>query len=116
NKRTANHPEQVGESRDNGGIRADTGEPFDMFFKQYGTNPFVDSEDMKQSTFAVDVDTGSYTVCRDYLNRGNLPPNEAPRVEEFVNYFKYKYEAPREGVFRIVMDVAPSRYGQDLKN
>ncbi|MCC7508243.1 MAG: von Willebrand factor type A domain-containing protein [Planctomycetes bacterium] len=95
---------------------ADTGEPFDMFFKQHGTNPFVDTEDMKHSTFAVDVDTGAYTVCRDYLNRGYMPPDEAPRVEEFVNYFKYKYEAPRDGVFGITMDVAPSRYGADLKN
>ncbi|MBX3459453.1 MAG: von Willebrand factor type A domain-containing protein [Planctomycetes bacterium] len=96
--------------------KADTGEPFDMFHKQYGTNPFVDTEDMRQSTFAVDVDTGSYTVCRDYLNRGYMPPDEAPRVEEFVNYFKYKYEAPRDGVFNIAMDVAPSRYGQDIKH
>jgi Ca-activated chloride channel family protein len=109
-------PEQEWLDRGDERPRADTGEPFDMFFKQYGTNPFVDAEDMKQSTFAVDVDTGSYTVCRDYLNRGNLPPDEAPRVEEFVNYFKYKYEPPRDGAFSIAMDVAPSRYGQDLKN
>jgi Ca-activated chloride channel family protein len=109
-------PALEGNAQTDSGFRADTGEPFDMFFKQYGTNPFVDAEDMKQSTFAVDVDTGSYTVCRDYLNRGNLPPDEAPRVEEFVNYFKYKYEPPRDGAFSITMDASPSRYGADLKN
>lgn len=95
--------------------RTENGEPYDMFFKQHGTNPFVDCEDDRLSTFAVDVDTGSYTVCRDYLNRGNLPPDEAPRVEEFVNYFKYKYESPRGEPFAIEMAMAPSRYGQDLK-
>lgn len=96
--------------------RADTGEPFDEFFKKYGANPFVDTEDDKLSTFAVDVDTGSYTKCRDYLNRGYMPPDEAPRVEEFVNFFDYGYDAPRDNAFAIDMDIAPSRYGQDLKN
>ena len=92
------------------------GQPYDMFFKEHGVNPFVDTEDDRLSTFAVDTDTGSYTVCRDYLNRGNMPPSEAARSEEFINYFKYGYEAPRSGPFNIVMDCAPSRYGQDLKN
>ena len=92
------------------------GEPYDMFFKEHGVNPFVDTEDDKLSTFAVDTDTGSYTVCREYLNRGNMPPTEAARSEEFVNYFKYGYEAPTNGPFNIIMDCAPSRYGADLKN
>ncbi|MCF6228973.1 MAG: von Willebrand factor type A domain-containing protein [Planctomycetes bacterium] len=93
------------------------GEPYAMFFKKYGTNPFIDSEDDKLSTFAVDTDTGSYTVCRSYLNRGNLPPDEAPRVEEFVNYFDYNYEQPAASdTFQIAMDIAPSKFGADLKN
>jgi len=92
------------------------GEPYDMFFKEHGVNPFVDTEDDKLSTFAVDTDTGSYTVCRDYLNRGNMPPTEAARSEEFVNYFKYGYEAPTKEPFNIIMDCAPSRFGADLKN
>ncbi|MCA8935822.1 MAG: von Willebrand factor type A domain-containing protein [Planctomycetes bacterium] len=96
--------------------RTDTGEPFDEFFKKYGTNPFVDTEDDRLSTFAVDVDTGSYTKCRDYLNRGYMPPDEAPRTEEFVNFFDYNYDAPRDGAFAIDVAGAPSRYGQDLKN
>lgn len=104
-------------STDPEGLQRPTdGQPYDMFFKEHGVNPFVDTEDDRLSTFAVDVDTGSYTVCRDYLNRGNLPPPEAARSEEFVNYFKYGYEAPKNGPFNIVMDCAPSRYGQDLKN
>ena len=93
------------------------GEPYAMFFKKYGTNPFIDSEDDKLSTFALDTDTGSYTLCRSYLNRGNLPPDEAPRVEEFINYFDYKYDNPTgNDTFHIDMDIAPSKFGADLKN
>ncbi|MBK9975067.1 MAG: von Willebrand factor type A domain-containing protein [Planctomycetes bacterium] len=98
------------------GPGVESGEPYDMFFKQHGVNPFVDTEDDRLSTFAADVDTGSYTVCRDYLNRGNLPPNEAPRTEEFVNYFNYRYAPPANSTFSMAMDCAPSRYGADLKN
>jgi hypothetical protein len=50
------------------------GEPYDaMFFKNYGVNPFIDTEDDHLSTFAADVDSGSYTLCRQYLRDGNLP-------------------------------------------
>ena len=57
----------------------------DMYFKGSGTNPFIDTEDDHLSTFAMDVDTGSYSVTRRYLTDGYLPPAEAVRVEEFVN-------------------------------
>lgn len=92
------------------------GEPYDEFWEKYDTNPFVDSEDDRLSTFAVDTDTGAYTKCRAYLNDGHLPPQGYARVEEFVNFFDYDYEAPTNGAFNIDMDIAPSRYGQDLKN
>jgi len=47
------------------------------------------------STFSVDVDTGSYTNVRRMLNNGYLPPENAVRVEEFINYFDYDYKTPR---------------------
>ncbi|GAC14621.1 vWA domain-containing protein [Aliiglaciecola lipolytica] len=43
------------------------------------------------STFSIDVDTGSYSNARRMLNQGWLPPADAIRVEEFVNYFDYEY-------------------------
>lgn len=43
------------------------------------------------STFSIDVDTGSYTNIRRMINQGQLPPADAVRVEEFVNYFDYDY-------------------------
>lgn len=46
------------------------------------------------STFSIDVDTGSYTNIRRMLNQGALPPLDAVRIEEMVNYFDYSYAAP----------------------
>jgi Ca-activated chloride channel family protein len=48
------------------------------------------------STFAADVDTASYTNVRRFLNDGQLPPVDAVRVEEFVNYFHYQYPEPTD--------------------
>ena len=46
------------------------------------------------STFAADVDTGSYTYARRMLRSGRLPAPETVRVEEFINFFRYDYEKP----------------------
>lgn len=46
------------------------------------------------STFAVDVDTASYSLIRGFLSRSELPPPEAVRIEEMINYFPYEYAAP----------------------
>ncbi len=86
-------------------------QPIDMFFEDYGTNPFVDTSVDNLSTFAVDVDTGSYTLTRSYLNDYILPPPEAIRLEEFVNYFDQDYPLPQDNAFNIVMDAAPTPFG-----
>ncbi len=100
-----------------GGTTPPNGEDVDaMFFKNYGVNPFIDTEDDHLSTFATDVDTGSYTVCRGYLQDGHLPPDEAVRVEEFVNYFDYGYAAPQEDVFAVYASAAPWKFGEGRKN
>ncbi len=82
-----------------------------MFFESYGVNPFIDTEDDNLSTFAVDVDTGSYTVSRKYIFDGYLPPKEAVRLEEFVNYFDYGYKPPKRGDFAVYLEGAESRFG-----
>jgi Ca-activated chloride channel family protein len=100
-----------------GGTTPPNGEDVDaMFFKNYGVNPFIDTEDDHLSTFATDVDTGSYTVCRGFLQDGHLPPNDAVRVEEFVNYFDYGYAAPQEDVFSVYAEAAPWKFGEGRKN
>jgi Ca-activated chloride channel homolog len=100
-----------------GGTTPPNGENVDaMFFKNYGVNPFIDTEDDHLSTFATDVDTGSYTVVRGYLLDGHLPPEDAVRVEEFVNYFKYNYPAPQEDVFAVYAEASPWKFGPARKN
>jgi Ca-activated chloride channel homolog len=95
-----------------GGTAIVNNEAFDaMFFKHYGVNPFVDTEDDAYSTFAADVDDASYTMTRSYLDRGCLPPAEAVRVEEFINHFDYQYDPPQREAFRVWMEGAPSKFG-----
>jgi len=86
--------------------------PGDMFFKTYGVNPFIDTNQEHLSTFAMDVDTASYTLMRKYINDGRLPPAESVRVEEYVNYFSYDYPSPESGAFAIHLEGAPSPFGQ----
>ncbi len=62
--------------------------PVDNYFQDYGVNPYTDAFEDHLSTFALDVDTASYSVARRYVEDGNLPPSDAVRVEEFVNYFE----------------------------
>ncbi|MCD4782816.1 MAG: von Willebrand factor type A domain-containing protein [Candidatus Eremiobacteraeota bacterium] len=85
----------------------------DVFFKKYGTNPFVDTEDDHLSTFSIDVDTASYTIARKYLNRGIQPSDASVRVEEFVNYFKYGYAPPQRGTFAMHMEAAPAKFAKN---
>jgi len=86
-------------------------QPYDMFFQDYGVNPSIDTEDDNLSTFALDVDTGSYTVMRNYLNDGNLPPQESVRVEEYVNYFEHGYASPpAHQAFGVYVDGGPSPF------
>lgn len=99
-----------------GGNAPPNGEPFDaMFFDHSGVNPFVSTEDDHLSTFAIDVDNASYTMTRSYLSSGNLPPDDAVRVEEFVNNFKYSYPAPQQKAFDIQMEGAPSKFGANYQ-
>ena len=86
-------------------------EPYDMFFEDYGVNPSIDTEDDNLSTFALDVDTGSYTIMRSYLSEGNLPPPDSVRVEEYVNYFDQGYPLPpAHQAFAVSIDGSPSPF------
>ena len=88
-------------------------QPDAMYFEDYGVNPFVDTYEDHLSTFALDVDTASYSVARRYINDGNIPPADAIRVEEFVNYFNPGYTTPPEIAFGIYADGARSPFHTD---
>ena len=57
-------------------------------------NPFLEVTQNPLSTFSVDVDTASYSNLRRFLDEGRLPPKDAVRIEEMVNYFQYSYQPP----------------------
>jgi Ca-activated chloride channel family protein len=86
---------------------------FDVFFDNYGVNPFIDTEDDPLSTFALDVDTGSYTIARRYLADGFLPDKDSVRVEEFVNFFDMAYVPPSDAAFAIHLDGGPTPFVQN---
>ena len=58
-------------------------------------NKFRGVTEFPLSTFSVDVDTASYANIRRFLNGSQLPPADAVRIEELINYFKYDYPAPK---------------------
>lgn len=93
------------------GLNPPNGDAYNnVFFQEYGTNPFIDTEDDNLSTFGMDVDTASYSVTRRYLRDGHLPPREAVRVEEFVNSFDYEYTPPSDDVFSVNIESAATPY------
>jgi Ca-activated chloride channel family protein len=63
-------------------------------YQHLDNNPVHLAAEEPVSTFSIDVDTGSYTNVRRYLTAGQLPPQDAVRVEEMINYFDYQYPAP----------------------
>lgn len=89
--------------------------PDDMFFEDYGVNPMLDTADDHLSTFAMDVDTASYTLARSYLqSNAMLPPPDAIRPEEMINYFDAGYAGPEgDEAFAIHLDAAPAPFGYE---
>ncbi|MEY2489448.1 MAG: Ca-activated chloride channel [Verrucomicrobiota bacterium] len=68
-------------------------------------NPFLPAASNPLSTFSIDVDTASYSNVRRFINSGALPPRDAVRVEEMINYFTYDYREPEgEKPFSIDLD------------
>ncbi len=65
-------------------------------YKSVGEYPFLSATEQTLSTFGADVDTASYANARRFLTQMNqLPPKDAVRIEEFVNYFSYNYAVPK---------------------
>ena len=63
-------------------------------YDRYEESEFTTPADSPLSTLSIDVDTASYSNIRRYLNDGMLPPTDAVRVEECINYFTYDYSQP----------------------
>ncbi|KAK0350173.1 hypothetical protein LTR94_030081, partial [Friedmanniomyces endolithicus] len=69
------------------------------------------------STFSIDVDTGAYANVRRFLSQGQMPPKDAVRTEELINYFRYDYPLPekREAPFSVTTDVALTPWNPDTR-
>jgi Ca-activated chloride channel homolog len=63
-------------------------------YKHNGDNPFQSVSANPLSTFSIDVDAASYSNIRRFINQGQLPPTDAVRLEEMINYFSYDYPSP----------------------
>jgi Ca-activated chloride channel family protein len=86
-----------------------TGDKYDAPF----TNPYVMTESNPLSSFAADVDTASYDIFRRDILKGVLPIAAGVRLEEYVNFFPYDYEAPgneAEHPFSLYLDASPNPY------
>jgi len=65
-------------------------------YKTINENGFNDVKSNPLSTFSVDVDAASYSNVRRFINNGQLPPADAVRIEEMINYFKYDIKGPAD--------------------
>jgi Ca-activated chloride channel family protein len=86
-------------------------------FEKYKLNQTTVVEETPVSTFSVDVDTASYTFLRASINRGQLPPPSAIRLEEMINYFPYDYEGPKTAnePFKANVSVTQTPWNADTK-
>ena len=77
-------------------------------------NPFLATWDNPVSTFSIDVDTASYANVRRFLNGGTLPPPDAVRLEELVNYFHYDAPAAQDaGPVAARLETGPCPWAPD---
>jgi Ca-activated chloride channel family protein len=79
-------------------------------------NPFLETSRAPLSTFSIDVDTASYANVRRYLNKGQLPPKDAVRIEELINYFDYDYPQPIGDIpFSVITEIATCAWNPNNK-
>jgi Ca-activated chloride channel homolog len=80
-------------------------------------NPVRSVTDKPVSTFSIDVDTAAYANVRRFLGDGELPPRDAVRIEEMINYFDYDYPPPleRTAPFKTSVSVLPTPWNRDTR-
>ncbi len=82
-------------------------------YAEIDENPFLETSRAPLSTFSIDVDTASYANVRRYLNDGSLPPKDAVRIEELINYFEYDYPTPvGDAPFSVTTEIAAAPWNK----
>jgi Ca-activated chloride channel homolog len=85
-------------------------------YAEINENPFLETSRAPLSTFSIDVDTAAYSNVRRFINDGKLPPKDAVRIEELVNYFDYDYPQPLGDIpFSVTTDVAQTPWNAKHK-
>jgi Ca-activated chloride channel homolog len=85
-------------------------------YAEIDENPFLETKLAPLSTFSIDVDTASYSNVRRFINDGSLPPKDAVRIEELVNYFEYDYPQPNGNEpFSVTNEIASCPWNQKHK-
>ena len=84
-------------------------------FANADTNPVHVTTETPVSTFSIDVDTASYSVIRNSLTQGQLPPKDAVRIEEMINYFPYDYTAPTDAAFTPTVSLTQTPWNPDTQ-
>jgi Ca-activated chloride channel family protein len=85
-------------------------------YAEISENPFLEATRAPLSTFSIDVDTASYANVRRFLNEGSLPPKDAVRIEELINYFEYDYPQPEGNLpFSVNTEVATCPWNANHK-
>ncbi|MEO5375361.1 MAG: von Willebrand factor type A domain-containing protein [Alphaproteobacteria bacterium] len=75
-------------------------------YRKADTNPVRVTREQPVSTFSIDVDTAAYANVRRFLRDGKVPPRDAVRIEEMVNYFEYDYPRPKDRTAPFLASVA----------
>jgi Ca-activated chloride channel family protein len=80
-------------------------------------NKLISPMDEPLSTFSIDVDRASYSNIRRFLNQGSLPPVDAVRVEEMINYFNYDYPSPKKDThpFKVYNELTDCPWNKESK-
>jgi len=86
-------------------------------YQEQDNNPVIRVVDQATSTFSIDVDTGAYANVRRFLNAGQMPPTDAVRIEELLNYFSYDYPQPdtADNPFSIHTEIASTPWNENTR-
>jgi len=92
-----------------------TAQPFNTeCYDRIYSNTFLDVASNPLSTFSIDVDAASYSNVRRFINQGSLPPKDAVRIEEMINYFTYDYPQPKgKHPFSITTELSSCPWNND---
>lgn len=86
-------------------------------YAELENNRTIQTRSEPVSTFSIDVDTGAYANVRRFLENGQLPPKDAVRAEELLNYFSYNYEitTSTEQPFSVVTELGPTPWNKNTQ-